>query len=77
MVTRRKWLEFWTETKRVVKGPDGEPFVKQVRCCCADPAGTRQSCRDASGNKTPCRCFCHSLDWNPVVKQRPRTEGAK
>jgi hypothetical protein len=60
MVTRRKWLDYWTETKRVVVGPDGEPTVKQVICCCADPAGTPQSCRDAKGNKTPCRCWCHS-----------------
>ena len=60
MVTRRKSGEFWTETKRVVMDEDGEPQVKQVTCCCALPAGTRKECSEQAGNKTPCRCWCHS-----------------
>ena len=60
MTTRRKVREHWTETKRVVPGPDGEPAVKQVTCCCADPGAGRRDCAHAAGNKTPCRCFCHS-----------------
>lgn len=60
MATRRKHKEFWTESKRVVPGPDGELVVKQVVCCCKMAAGTRRECSDAAGNKTPCRCWCHS-----------------
>lgn len=59
MVTRRKHLEFWTETKRTVIGTDGEPFVKVNLCCCKAPGATRRECSDAAGNKTPCRCDCH------------------
>lgn len=59
MVTRRKHKQYWTEAKRVVL-VDGVPIVKQTVCCCAVPAGTRRECSVGSGNKTPCRCFCHS-----------------
>lgn len=60
MATLRKHKEYWTESKQVVVGPDGEPAVKQVVCCCAAPAAKRRECADAAGNKTPCRCWCHS-----------------
>lgn len=60
MVTRRKWKELYTESKRVVLDEDGEPVVKQVTCCCAVAAGTRHECSEAAGNKAPCRCWCHS-----------------
>ena len=60
MVTRRKILDYWTETKQVVPDENGEPQVKQVTCCCIVPAGTRRACSDVAGNKTPCRCWCHS-----------------
>ena len=60
MTTRRKYRDYWTEAKQVVPGPDGEPVVKQTVCCCKVAAGTRRECADASGNKTPCRCDCHS-----------------
>lgn len=65
MTTLRKVREFWTETKRVVRDESGEPAVKQVVCCCAAPAATRRECSAAAGNKTPCRCWCHSekLKW--------------
>ena len=60
MTTYRKRHEHWTETKRVVAGPDGEPAVKQVTCCCEAPAATAKQCQQVSGNKSRCRCFCHS-----------------
>ena len=56
MATYRKDGEYWTEVKRVV---DGE--VESTSCCCKDPGGTARSCMLWSGNKTPCRCHCHSL----------------
>lgn len=62
MVTRRKWKDYWTESKRVVTDGNGEPVVKQVTCCCSVAAGTRRECADARGNKTPCRCWCHSKE---------------
>lgn len=55
MVTRRKRYEYWTEVKRVI---DGE--VKVTTCCCAAPGATAKECSVAAGNKTRCRCFCHS-----------------
>lgn len=55
MVTKRKVHSgIYTETKRVV---DGE--VRQVTCCCKDAGASRSECAIASGNKNPCRCFCH------------------
>lgn len=60
MVTRRKWLTHWTEVKRVVVGPDGEPTVKQTTCCCRVPGGRRGECAAVGHLKNPCRCFCHS-----------------
>lgn len=62
MVTRRKIKEFWTETHRAV----GDE-VKVVTCCCASPGASAKECALAAGNKTRCRCFCHSkrLPKNP------------
>lgn len=60
MTTYRKRHEYWTETHRVVTDVQGEQQVKVVSCCCGAPAATRKQCAIASGNKTPCRCFCHS-----------------
>lgn len=54
--TRRKVRGYWTEVKRIV---DGE--VKQTVCCCDAPGHTRKECAVASGNKTPCRCYCHKV----------------
>ena len=59
MVTRRNHLGHWTESKRVVV-VGGEPVVKQVTCACALAAAPAKDCAKAAGNKTPCRCFCHS-----------------
>lgn len=60
MVTRRKRYDgMYTEVKRVVVDPAGEPVVKET-CCCALAGGTRKECQLAAGNKTPCRCYCHS-----------------
>lgn len=53
-MTRRKWLEYWTEVKQVVNGE-----VKQTICCCEAPGASRKGCAIVSGNKTPCRCDCH------------------
>jgi hypothetical protein len=53
-MTKRKILEYWTEVKRIVNGE-----VKQTACCCKDPGESRRDCMLKSGNKTPCRCFCH------------------
>ncbi len=60
MVTRRAWLEYWTETKRVLTAANGEPYVKQVTCCGTGAAGTRRECQESRSLKTPCRCHCHS-----------------
>lgn len=62
MVTRRKRHEFWTEVKRIVDG-----VVKVTTCCCAAPGSTAKGCATVAGNKTRCRCFCHSkrLPKNP------------
>lgn len=57
---RKRYDGLFTESKRVVVGKDGEPIVKQVTCCCSAPAASRRECADAAGNKTPCRCYCHS-----------------
>lgn len=54
MTTRRKHLDFWTETKRIVAGD-----VKQTTCCCDAPGATRKGCAVVSGKTTPCRCDCH------------------
>lgn len=63
MVTRRKWKEYWTESKRVIIGKSGTPEVKQVTCCCSVAAtDDRMECARARSNKTPCRCFCHSKE---------------
>jgi hypothetical protein len=64
--TRERYDGMYTEVKRVVPGPDGEPLVKQTTCCCAKAGATRQQCRDASGNKNPCRCWCHCR--KPVMR---------
>jgi hypothetical protein len=59
-VTRwAKHREYWTEVKRTVI-KDGEPVVKVTTCCCALPGRPRYLCQRKSGNKTPCRCWCHS-----------------
>lgn len=50
----------YTEVKRVVDGK-----VKQTCCCCEAAGMTRRECSDKAGNKTPCRCWCHSLDNEP------------
>lgn len=56
MTTMRKMYGgMYTEVKRIV---DGE--VKQTCCCCKAAGMTRNECSQASGNKTPCRCWCHS-----------------
>lgn len=56
MVTKRKRYDcLYTEVKRIVKGE-----VKQTVCCCKGAGDTRRQCADKSGNKTPCRCDCHS-----------------
>lgn len=57
---RKRYNGMYTESKRVVLDDDGEPQVKEVCCCCKAPAATRRECADAHGNKTPCRCWCHS-----------------
>lgn len=61
MVTRRKRYDgLYTEVKRVVVDATGTAEVKETCCCCAFAGGTRKECQLASGNKTPCRCYCHS-----------------
>jgi hypothetical protein len=61
VTTLRRWLAYWTEVKRVLVDPEtGERYVKQTCCCCKGPGATRRECAEKSGNKTPCRCDCHS-----------------
>lgn len=60
MATVRKRGEYWFEVKRTVLDESGEPVVKETSCCCAAPGSTRKGCSVVAGNKTPCRCFCHS-----------------
>lgn len=55
MMTKRTVKEYWTEVHRVV----GDE-VKVTVCCCAAPGSTRKGCSIVQGNKSPCRCYCHS-----------------
>jgi hypothetical protein len=55
-ITRRKVRGHWTEVCRTLAS--GE--VKVTTCVCADAGASRKACSAAAGNKTPCRCFCHS-----------------
>lgn len=60
MVSKRKTHDgMYTEVKRIVVR-EGEPEVKQTSCCCKAPGDTRKECANVTGNKTPCRCDCHS-----------------
>lgn len=59
MSTRRKRLELWTETKRVVE-VDGVPIIKTTTCCCKAPCASARDCMLKSGHKSRCACFCHS-----------------
>jgi hypothetical protein len=55
MTTFRKMYQgIYTEVKRIVNGQ-----VKQTCCCCKGAGLTRRECANVSGNKTPCRCYCH------------------
>lgn len=54
-MTRRKVLEYWTETHRVV----GDE-VKVLTCCCPAAGATAKECQTVKGTKTRCACFCHS-----------------
>lgn len=65
MTSYRKTREHWTETKRIVNGE-----VKVTTCACRAPAAKRRECADATGNKTPCRCFCHSDKLDPVTRPK-------
>ena len=56
MASRRKYLEYWTEIKRVVGGA-----VVQTTCACAAAGATRKQCSLVAGNQTPCRCACHPV----------------
>jgi hypothetical protein len=70
MTTFRNYREFWTETHRVLPDETGEPQVKVCCCCCKAPAASRRECANAAGNKTPCRCFCHSDSLDPVLRKK-------
>lgn len=63
MTTRRKVLDYWTETKRIVNGE-----VKQNFCCCAAPGAKAKECSIVAGHKTPCRCDCHRGKTGPKVE---------
>lgn len=56
---RKRYGGLYTEVKRVVPDKGGEPAVKETVCCCKGAGLARRECADASGNKTPCRCYCH------------------
>lgn len=60
MTVRRKIHEFWTMVERIVFDRDGEPQVHSTTCCCKAAGAMRRICARASGNKTPCRCACHT-----------------
>jgi hypothetical protein len=70
-MTRRKVLDHWTEVHRVI-GPDE---VKVTTCCCAAPGGSRRGCATVQGNKSPCRCFCHSAESQRQWLERRKREG--
>ena len=62
MITERDG-EYWTKVKRLVHVDNdqfGELVVKETSCCCKAPGESRRECMTAAGNKTPCRCHCHS-----------------
>lgn len=51
---RKMYSGIYTEVKRIVNGE-----VKQTTCCCKGAGLTRRECMALTGNKTPCRCYCH------------------
>lgn len=51
----------YTKVERVVFDKNGDPQVNTTTCCCKAAGALRRICARVSGNKTPCRCFCHSL----------------
>lgn len=62
-MTRRKYLEYWTEVKKIVNGE-----VKQTCCCCAIPGATARHCALWAKHKTKyCRCDCHRGKCGPKV----------
>ena len=67
-MTRRKIHEYWTEVHRIA----GNGEVKTTTCCCAAPGGSRKGCAIVAGNKTPCRCFCHSAEIARALQNRGR-----
>jgi hypothetical protein len=54
-MTFRKLHDRLTEVHQVI----GDQ-VKVTRCRCTSPGASREGCSTAGGNKTPCRCACHS-----------------
>lgn len=52
---RKRYDGLYTEVKRVVDGK-----VKQTCCACKGAGLSRRECAEATGNKWPCRCYCHS-----------------
>ena len=57
--TRKTHGGLYTEVHRVVADESGELQVKVTSCCCKGAGKTAAECRE-SGNKTRCRCWCHS-----------------
>ena len=64
-MTTRKVLTHWTEVHKVINGE-----VKVTTCCCKAPGASARDCMLKTGNKTRCRCFCHSKLHESEWKKR-------
>ena len=68
MPTYRKEHEYWT----VVRSISAQGKLQETSCCCAEPGAWRTTCAKSAGNKTPCRCHCHTLHAPPVTRKKKR-----
>ena len=68
--TKTRVHEFWVRTQKIVMDREGQPQVKDTTCCCKAPGALRRVCARAQGNKTPCRCACHSKCFCGYAKCR-------
>lgn len=61
MTTREIHNGMYTEMHFIIGGE-----IVVMSCCCNAPGETGRECMEASGNKNPCRCYCHKLRRDEV-----------
>lgn len=77
MPVHTKVMGHWTKVERVVIDRNGDPQVKETVCGCEAPAASRKGCAVVQGNKTPCRCVCHSNETDTDWRARRAAKGIK